>query len=155
MALVLADVLDPQQVVLQLRARTLEAALREIIATMEGEEKVPSAVAFLGEVLAREGDSSTYLGHGVAFPHARTDLVSRILLGVGRSTEGLEFGANGERAELIFVIAVPRRMVTDYLVCVGALARLTKNQTTRAALKKAGTAEEFVQILREGSLLLE
>jgi hypothetical protein len=46
-------------------------------------------------------------------------------------------------------------MVNSYLVCVGALARLTKTDDTRAELMNATTAPEFVEILRAGSLLLE
>ena len=35
-------------------------------------------------------------------------------------------GLAGERVHLLFVIAVPRRLVNDYLVCVGALARVVQ-----------------------------
>ena len=35
---------------------------------------------------------------------------------------------------LIFVIAVPQQMVNDYLICVGALARLLNHEETRQAL---------------------
>jgi mannitol/fructose-specific phosphotransferase system IIA component (Ntr-type) len=45
-------------------------------------------------------------------------------------------------------------MVTDYLTCVGALARLSSDEKTRAALDEAETPAEFVEILRAGSLLL-
>jgi mannitol/fructose-specific phosphotransferase system IIA component (Ntr-type) len=46
-------------------------------------------------------------------------------------------------------------MVTDYLVCVGALARVVKEKTRRDALLAAETAEDFVELLREGSLAVE
>ena len=95
------------------------------------------------------------MGNGVAFPHARTDLVKDIVLGIGRSPDGVVFGENGELAHLIFVIGVPQRMVTDYLVCVGALARLTKDAATRTALMDAATARELVEILRCRFALVE
>lgn len=151
MALVLADLLDAQRVALELRAATREEALREIVATMQ----LAQPDAFLAEVIAREAASTTFMGRGVAFPHARTDLVKAIVLGIGRSLDGVVFGEKGERAHLIFVIGVPQRMVTDYLVCVGALARLVNDQTTRDTLMSAGTAAEFVEILRTGSLVLK
>ncbi len=47
--------------------------------------------------------------------------MQEIIFAVGRSEEGVVFGAEGERVHLLFVIAVPQRMVNDYLVCVGAL----------------------------------
>ncbi|MDQ6860263.1 MAG: PTS sugar transporter subunit IIA [Verrucomicrobiota bacterium] len=154
MAVVLADVLDEAQVVLELRAETWEGALREIAATMEGAAKLREPEKFIAQVASRERATTTYVGNGVAFPHARTDHVSEILLGIGRSAAGVSF-SGGDAAKLIFLIAVPQRLINDYLVCVGALARLTREETTRDALLNAANAKDFVQILREGSLLLE
>jgi len=155
MAVMLADLLDERHVSLHLRARTREDALREIIATMEGDTRVREPEKFFAEVLAREMMQTTFMGNGVAFPHVRTDLVMEILLGIGRSPGGVPFGRNGEAAHLIFVIGVPRRMITDYLVCIGALARLTKEAKTRATLMAATTPADVVELLRAGSLLLE
>lgn len=151
MAAVLADLLDEHHVALNLRAETRDEALREIVATMQ----LTNAGAFLAEVVAREAEHTTFMGRGVAFPHTRTELVKQIVLGIGRSGEGVAFTENGERAHLIFVIGVPQRMVTDYLVCVGALARLVNDENTREALMNAPTAAEFVELLRAGSLVLE
>ena len=154
MAVVLADLLDERSVTLELQARTCEEALREIIATMHCDSRVEEPEKLFEEVLARERGHSTFMGRGVAFPHARTDLVNEICLGIGRSRDGVPFGREGELAHLIFVIAVPKRMVTDYLTCVGALARLSSDEKTRAALDEAQTPNEFVEVLRAGSLLL-
>ena len=155
MAVVLADLLDERSVTLELRARTCEEALREIIATMRCDARVDEPEKLFSEVLARERVHSTFMGRGVAFPHARTNLVNEICLGIGRSRGGVPFSPEGELAHLIYVIAVPIRMITDYLTCVGALARLSSDEKTRAALDDAKTPAEFVELLRAGSLLLE
>lgn len=147
----MADLLDEHRVALELRSASRDDALREIVATMQ----LGNPDAFLHEVIAREALNSTFMGRGVAFPHTRTELVKEIVLGIGRSRDGVVFGENGERAHLIFVIGVPQRMVTDYLVCVGGLARLVNDQTTRDALMTAQTPSEFVELLRAGWLVLE
>jgi len=77
-------------------------------------------------------------------------LVNKIVLGIGRSRAGIPFGKRG-RARLIFVIGVPQRLVNDYLVCVGALARLLKDDIVRNRLLNADTPEQFVEILRTGT----
>src|SRR3712207_3701200 len=101
MAVVLADLLDARHVVLELAATARDEALREIVGTMQlGEPD-----AFLREVIAREEVHTTFMANGIAFPHARTDLLQRIVLGIGRSKAGVSWGAE-ERAELIFVIGV-------------------------------------------------
>lgn len=150
MAVVLADLLQPEHVTLDLASTTRDEALREIIGTME----VSEPEALLREVIARERVNTTFMSNGIALPHARTDLLQRIVLGIGRSAAGVSFGPDA-RARLIFVIGVPRRMINDYLVCVGALARLTRDEETRSALMQSATAPEFTELLREGSLLLE
>ncbi len=135
---------------LELVARTRDETLREIVATID----LAQPEAFLQEVIAREEVQTTLVSHGIAFPHARTNLLERIVLGIGRSVEGVSFGPD-QRAHLIFVIGIPQRMVSDYLVCVGALARLTRAEEMRQALLRAETAGEFVELLRTGSLVLE
>ncbi len=151
----LADLLEERHITLDLRSEGREEALREIISLMKVTPAVVDAEKFLQEVLAREEAHTTFMGDGVAFPHARTDLVTRIVLGIARSREGVPFAENGEPAHLIFVIGVPTRMVTDYLVCVGALARITKDPANRAALMDVATPAEFVELLRAASFLLE
>ena len=155
MAIVLADILDQRRVTLVLRATTSKEALREIVETMRVDSTLQEPEKFLAEVCAREELHSTYMGNGIAFPHARTDLVEKILLGIGRSEAGIPFGENGERAYLIFVVGVPRRMANDYLVCVGALARLTSDPKMREALLSSSEPAKFIELLRKGSLVLE
>ena len=84
--------------------------------------------------------------------HARTDLVDEIVLGVGRSRAGIAFGENQQRAHLIFVIGVPERWLSDYLVCVGTLARLVKDETIRSRLLNAETPREFIEALTPETL---
>jgi mannitol/fructose-specific phosphotransferase system IIA component (Ntr-type) len=99
--------------------------------------------------LARERVEATSLGNGVAFPHARTDHVKRLVLAVGRSVEGVTFETGGEKIHFIFVIGTPRRMVTEYLALVGAMARLLRNEEVRVKLLSAQTAEDFLAALSE------
>jgi mannitol/fructose-specific phosphotransferase system IIA component (Ntr-type) len=79
-------------------------------------------------------------------------LVDEIVIGVGRSRAGISFDENQRRAHLIFVIGVPERLLSDYLVCVGTLARLVKNETIRSRLLNAETAHEFIEALTAETL---
>jgi mannitol/fructose-specific phosphotransferase system IIA component (Ntr-type) len=148
MALVLADLLNDKHVDLDLRTRDIDEAVRKLVDLLEADERIRDPDEFLKQVLAREQLSPTIVEESVAFPHARTDLVDKIVLAMGRSRSGVSFGPNGERARLIFLIGVPQRLISEYLVCVGALARLVKNSEVRQRLMMAQTAEEFVEVLR-------
>ncbi len=147
MAIALADVLDERQIALQLKSRRQANALREIIGLFEKTGSVLQPTDFLAQALVRERVNSTLAENSVAFPHARTELVDQIALAVGRSRAGIPWNDKGERARLIFVVALPQRLVNDYLVLVGKLARITQNEQQRQALLAAATAAEFIEVL--------
>jgi mannitol/fructose-specific phosphotransferase system IIA component (Ntr-type) len=147
MPIALADLLDEKQVILKLRSRKPANAIREIVQMLAHTGKIARPEAFLEQVLARERTHSSVVENGVAFPHARTDLVDEIVIGVGRSRAGITFGQDQQRAHLIFVVGVPERLVSDYLVCVGTLARLVKDETIRLMLLDAETPREFIDAL--------
>ena len=149
MAITLADILDQRQVALQLRSRRPSNAIREVLSLFEKTGSVVRSADFLAQVLAREETGSTLTENGVAFPHARTELVDQIALAIGRSRAGIPWTDQGERARLIFLLAVPQRLVNDYLVLVGALARVTQDRQHRDALFAAATPAEFIATLRE------
>lgn len=151
----LSAILDPRQVALELREATAAEAILEIVELLRDNGKVDDFYKLADAVMEREGRSSTNTGEGVAFPHARTSLVDRLVLGIGRSKNGIPFGYSSEPVHLIFLVGVPQQMVTDYLVCVGALARVVKDKGRREALMAAETAEDFIEQLREGTLALE
>jgi mannitol/fructose-specific phosphotransferase system IIA component (Ntr-type) len=140
--------LDPKHVALELRGASAGEAVWEIVELLRESGALPKPKEFFEAVMEREQKSSTVANGGVAFPHARTQLVEQILLGIGRSRKGVFFGEGKEPVHLIFVIAVPQQMVNDYLICVGALARLVRHEGTRQALLAASTPAEFFDRMR-------
>ena len=147
MAIALSELLNERQVILRLRSRKLPNALREIIQLLAQNGKIADAQTFLRQVLAREQAHPSVVENGVAFPHARTDLVDEIVIGIGRSRAGIPLGPNQQRARLIFVIGVPERLVNDYLICVGTLVRLVKDDAIRRTLLEAETPRQFIDAL--------
>jgi fructose PTS system EIIBC or EIIC component len=155
MPIALADLLTEQQVILRLRSRKPANAIREIVDVLASDisdRKIAEPEAFLEQVFAREQTHPSVVEHGVAFPHARTDLVGEIVIGIGRSRAGIPFGENQQRTHLIFVIGVPERLLSDYLICVGTLARLGKDETIRSRLLNAETPREFIEALTADNL---
>jgi mannitol/fructose-specific phosphotransferase system IIA component (Ntr-type) len=148
MAITPAELLNPKHVELAVRSRTAEPAIRELINVVAADEPIADLEKFADQVIARERTSPSAVEEGVVFPHARTDLVEEILLVIGRSRAGVRFGKSDQRANLIFLIGVPQRLVSDYLICVGALARIVRNETIRSDLLRAPAREEFTAILR-------
>jgi mannitol/fructose-specific phosphotransferase system IIA component (Ntr-type) len=147
MAIALADLLDKKQIALNLRARTQTEAMREIVQLLVANGKIDNPEKFLAQVSARELKNSTYADDGVAFPHARTELVDQFVLGIGRSVEGIPWTGKGEVAHLIFLIGVPEKLINDYLVVIGAIARVTKDKPLRTLLLHAESVSEFIETM--------
>lgn len=147
MAIALVDLIDPKRIALRLRARTQAEAMRELVDLLAATGAIRNTEKFLEELHGREAINSTYAADGVAFPHARTKLVDQIVVAIGRSEAGIPWTLKGEIAHLIFLIAVPERLISDYLVVVGAIARITKDRPLRTLLLHADSVDEFVATL--------
>ena len=151
MSFSLNELFESKQVVLDLGATTAAEAIWEIVELLRTNGRIQKVAQFYDAVMEREKKDSTAMEDGVAFPHARTNLVEQIVLGMGRSHAGVSFGESTELIHLIFVIGVPQQMVNDYLVCVGGLARRLTDKGAREALMQATTPVEFIAILRQDS----
>jgi mannitol/fructose-specific phosphotransferase system IIA component (Ntr-type) len=147
MSIALAALVDPKQITLNLRAQIQTEAMREMVDLLVANGKIDNTERFLNKLQAREQTNSTYAADGVAFPHARTKLVDQIVLAIGRSEAGIPWTSKGELAHLIFLIAVPERLISDYLVVVGAIARATKDRPLRTLLLHAENVDEFIATL--------
>ena len=147
MAIALVDLINPKQITLNLRAGSLVEANQELVDLLAASGTIQNSKKFLEELRARETVNSTYAADGVAFPHARTKLVDQMVLAIGRSEAGVPWTGKGEIAHLIFLIAVPDRLISDYLVVVGAIARVTKDRPLRTLLLHAESVDEFVATL--------
>ncbi|HVT72803.1 MAG TPA: PTS sugar transporter subunit IIA [Lacunisphaera sp.] len=144
MAVRLSSLLAPERIVLSVQSTKRTAALQEIARRLEHDPNIANFPGFYNELLARERVDTTCLGNEVALPHARTEHVKKIVLAVGRSDQGVFFENSNQTVKLLFVLGTPKNNPTDYLILVGALCRLIKEESSRAALLAAPTAEAFI-----------
>jgi len=145
----LAPLLDPARILLQVPGTKRTAALNEVARVLEGHPDVLNFDGFYNELLARERIDTTYIGFGIALPHARTEHVRRIVLAVGRSDSGIFFENCNQTVRLLFVLGTPKSNPGDYLRLVGLLCRLLKDAPGRDALFGAPTPEDFIRTLLE------
>ncbi len=145
----LASLLDPARIALKLQNAKRTAALNEVAHLLEGHPDVLNFSGFYAELLARERLDTTYIGNGIALPHARTEHVRKIVMAVGRSDEGVFFENCNQTVKLLFVIGTPRSNPGDYLQLVGLLCRILKDPAACGALLGAPTPEAFRQSLMD------
>ena len=126
----------------ELKATTHEEALTEIANQCGKVGFVEDAEHFATAVLEREALSSTAVGSGIAFPHARGVRACGLTLAVGMSKEGIDFGAD-EKVNLICMSAVPLQTSMFYLELVSKLARYYARKNNISKMLEASTPEEM------------
>ncbi len=145
--MLISDLLIPKQIKLDLVNDKRLPAISEVAALIEGNPNVVHLPGFYADLLAREQLESTLLVTNVSFAHARTDHLKGMVLAIGRSKKGIVFENTGKTVRLIFVVGTPKRMATEYLSVVGALARVVKGASTRNKLLEAPAPEDVIDIV--------
>jgi len=122
-------------------------AIRQLATSLAPMPGVVNGVRLVADVLAREAVLTTYVGDGVALPHARTDAVTVRVVAVARSNAGVAFGPKGERAHLIVLVGCPRQDVSAYLTFSKLLLRRLRLPKVRAELLTVKEPARFLQLL--------
>ncbi len=147
----LFEILIPSQVRLDLAAHNQAEAISATTNLLSGSPHILDFPGFEEEVIAREKLSATAVGNGVAFPHARTRHVERIVMAAGRCAQDIPFDEGRQPVRMIFVIGTPTNMVREYLGIVGDLARRLKHETVRRKLLEAANPTDFLAALKAAS----
>jgi CBS domain containing-hemolysin-like protein/mannitol/fructose-specific phosphotransferase system IIA component (Ntr-type) len=150
-AINLADVLTPERVVLGLEAGSLAAAIRKAIAGLGRDELgVPPETATRA-VLERERIAGTYLGKGIALPHARIPGLAKPILLFIRSENGIPVEGTPERANLLFVLLTPAGMARVHQRLQARIAGIIENsEYVEDRLRQAQDAAEVIDVIRTG-----
>jgi mannitol/fructose-specific phosphotransferase system IIA component (Ntr-type) len=148
----LSDYIAPEDIRLDLQARTRTDLFREIASLFRFDGDTEAAIRTLLE--RREAMGSTGIGRGIAVPHCRTPLVPRLRVLYGRRPGGIEFDAvDGAPVEHFFVlVAPPVETSNEYLPVLGRVARLAKEADVPDRLRSVTTSEEFLRLLADKKL---
>jgi mannitol/fructose-specific phosphotransferase system IIA component (Ntr-type) len=142
---------EPDIVMLELDAATGESAVRALHARLVAtSDAITDPALFLRDLLQRMQLAPICIADDIALPHARTNAVSRLVLGVARVRNPVPFDATHPGVRLIFLIGTPKNAVTGYLQVVAALSRKLRNPATRAGLYSATDEAEFRALLSGG-----
>ncbi|WP_303657483.1 PTS sugar transporter subunit IIA [Halomarina pelagica] len=104
----------------------------------------------LDALLAREEETTTGVGKGIAIPHAQTDAVTRPSVAFARSAAGVDFDSmDGEPAHLLFAILAPAGGSDDHLAILSALSRSLMHEEVREGLYEADSPADVQAVLAE------
>ncbi|WP_439957454.1 PTS fructose transporter subunit IIABC [Oceanobacillus oncorhynchi] len=146
------DLLKKDVMLLDLQASSKEAAIDEMIANLYKHNVLTEQASFKEAILAREEQSSTGLGDGIAMPHAKTKAVTEPTVLFAKSKIGVDYNSlDGQPAHLFFMIAVPEGGNDTHLQTLAALSKLLMEPVFVAKLKEASTPDEVQQLFLDAT----
>ncbi len=108
----ITDLLTRDTIQLDLQASSKAAVIDELVNVLDRAGKLNDRSAYKEAILAREAQSTTGLGEGIAIPHAKTAAVKTPAIAFGRSA-GVDYEAlDGQPSRLFFMIAAGQIMHT-------------------------------------------
>ncbi len=115
---------------------------------VESEVKVP-AEEVSDAVKRRERQISTFVGSGVALPHARMEWAPSSAVALGISPDGLQWDSGVDEPVHIVVLIVYTKL--DQIQLLSSIARLFSNSILRESLIACRDCEEALEALRRPS----
>jgi len=148
----LRDIVVEQAVIPRLAATRRDDAIREIVDSLCscGAISPEMREEFVAAVLRRENTGSTGFGHGVAVPHAKHTAVSRMMVTVAISQQGVEFNAlDKQPVHSIFLLLSPADKPEDHLDAMEAIFGNLSKETFRRFLRQASGVQDVLTLLEE------
>jgi PTS system nitrogen regulatory IIA component len=139
------DVLDPRRVVLDVDGSSKREILARLVATLELTHPTIDRDALLETLLERERTSTTAIADGIAIPHGRHGDGDTVICLFGRSAGGVNFDSiDGGPTHLFFVLVSPEMHPTLHLRWLAHFAVLLRDESFRAALMAAQSADAAI-----------
>lgn len=144
----ITDLLDKRSISLNGAPKSKEEALDQVVALMAKSGKINDEEAYRKQVYAREEESTTGIGEGIAIPHGKCDAVDRPGLAAMVVKDGVDFDAlDGEPVTLIFLIAAPNTKDNVHLDVLSKLSVLMMDEAFSDSLRNARSVDEFLEII--------
>jgi len=144
----ITDLLDRRSILLDAVPKNKSEALDTAVELMAKSGKIRDIEAYRKQVYAREEESTTGIGDGIAIPHGKCDAVIKPGLAAMVIKNGVDFDAlDGEPVKLLFLIAAPNTKDNIHLDVLSKLSVLMMDEDFSAALCNAGSVDEFLKII--------
>ena len=144
----ITELLDKRSISLDAAPASKSEALDLAVELMAAGGKLSDVEAYRRQVYAREEESTTGIGEGIAIPHGKCDAVKKPGLAAMVIRDGVDFDSlDGEPVTLLFLIAAPNTKDNVHLDVLSKLSVLMMDEEFSASLRNAETVEQFLSII--------
>ena len=144
----ITDLLDKRSISLDAAPADKKATLDMAVELMAKSGKLMDVEQYRAQVYAREEESTTGIGEGIAIPHGKCDAVKTPGLAAMVIKNGVDYDSlDGEPVTLLFLIAAPDTKDNVHLDVLSKLSVMLMDENFTTSLRNAKSVEEFLQII--------
>jgi CPA2 family monovalent cation:H+ antiporter-2 len=137
-------------ITIDLKARTKDEAIQEIITKSSKHPKIKNKEEFYHRIMEREQIANTYIDHGLAIPHARTNAVSDISVSLAISRKGIDWQAPDDAlVYIIVVLGAQKSFGRQYLLLLSRIVTIFNDPETIIKIKSCTDSNNFMTIIRD------
>lgn len=141
----ISELLSRESIELNASASDKKDAINKIVDLMAKSGKIADVDTYRKGVFAREEESTTAVGEGVAIPHCKSDAVKAPGLAAMIVPNGVDFDApDGDKVNVMFLIAAPNTKDNVHVDVLSKLSVLLLDEGFTASLKAAKSVDEFI-----------
>jgi PTS system fructose-specific IIA component/PTS system nitrogen regulatory IIA component len=148
----MSEVILPNQCVILKGDGEKAVVIREMVNGLvaDGKVKKKDVDALVAGALDREAIGSTGIGHGIAIPHCRTELIKQLTCIYGRSDEGVDFDSlDGEPVYSVFLLLTPIDQKERHLALMKNFASQIRKEHFCEFLRQNSTIAGLIALLKE------
>lgn len=144
----ITDLLDKNSISLNAAPADKKETLDLAVELMAKSGKLSDVEKYREQVYAREEESTTGIGEGIAIPHGKCDAVKAPGLAAMVIKNGVEYESlDGEPVTLLFLIAAPNTKDNVHLDVLSKLSVMLMDENFTISLRNAKSVDEFLQII--------
>ena len=144
----ITDLLDKNSINLNASPQNKKEALDQAVELMARSGKINDVEAYRKQVYAREEESTTGVGEGIAIPHGKCSAVNAPGLSAMVIKDGVDFDSlDGEPVNILFLIAAPDTEDNVHMDVLSKLSVLLMDEEFVDSLKKARDVDEFLSLI--------
>lgn len=149
MSILAGPALHPAHLIPDLKSRSRDSVLGELARQVQGIGVTREPVMLRAALLMRERLGSTAAGHGFAVPNARSLLVTRSVLLVGRSRLGVDWGAEDATPVriVLLVISPAQTSAPCHVAAVARVVEAIRTARARQRLFESDDPGELTELL--------
>ncbi|MBO4863323.1 MAG: PTS sugar transporter subunit IIA [Eubacterium sp.] len=142
------ELLDKKSISLDAAPKSKSEALDMAVDLMAASGKIKDKEAYKQLVYAREEESTTGVGEGIAIPHGKGDCVDNPGLAAMVIKDGVDFESlDEEPVNILFLIAAPDTEDNVHLDVLSKLSMMLMDEDFRNSLINAKDVDEFIDII--------